>query len=286
MMLSSQDRVLEFSKFQGSGNDFIIIDDLKMAFPSHNAQFIKNLCHRQLGIGADGLILIQHSSVADYKMRIFNNDGLEALMCGNGLRCLALYIYQNLKKNSKYLHIESLKGIHQCSQEGAYICTSLGSPIIKELFKELETGEFIHRIDTGVPHVVMFVQNLDREDFLETSRRIRFHKAFDPEGVNVNFACIGEDEEICVRTYERGVEEETLACGTGVSAVAVAAHAVYDLKSPVQVKVKSGEKLFCYLEKEEGVFLKILLYGIAKHVFDGKVEANELYSLANTNFHL
>lgn len=267
---------MEFSKFEGSGNDFIIVDDLKMQFSCKNVGLIQRLCHRHFGIGADGLILVQPSSVADYKMKIFNSDGFEASMCGNGLRCFVLYLCLYLKKNQKYFLIESLKGVHACHKEGSYIHTSLTAPIIRALFKKLEGGECVHVIDTGVPHAVIFVENLQEESFLERSRKIRFHKEFAPEGVNVNFACIGDSEEISIRTYERGVENETLACGTGAAAVAIAAKCVYGIKNPVQIRVKSKEKLYCYLEGVEEEISKISLQGFAKHVFNGKVDLNKL----------
>ena len=268
---------MKFSKFHGSGNDFIIIDDLQKKFPCDNVELIQRLCHRQFGIGADGLILVQHSSAADYKMKIFNSDGLEALMCGNGLRCLTLYLC--LKHNQNNFIIESLTGIHiccnhLCNEEGSCISTSLRTPLIKELSKKLEGGNCVHIIDTGVPHAVMFVEDLQEEGFIERSRKIRFHKAFSPEGVNVNFACLGKEREIFIRTYERGVEDETLACGTGAAAAAVAAKCVYGMKSPIEIVVKSKEKLFCYLEEMEGEISKIYLLGQAQYVFDGNVEVS------------
>lgn len=271
-------KILKFSKFQGSGNDFVIIDDLEKRFPCENAELIQRLCHRQFGIGADGLILVQRSVVADYRMRIFNSDGLEALMCGNGLRCLVLYLYKNLEKNKSQFLIESLKGVHLCYKENAYIHTSLQVPLIKHLSKKFEEID-IHVIDTGVPHAVVFVQDLQENFFIQKSRKIRFHEMFAPEGVNVNFAFIGNSDEIFIRTYERGVEDETMACGTGAAAVAVAARSVYRMQSPIQIVFKSKEKLFCYLEEREDEISKISLCGLSKHVFDGKVDLNELYSL-------
>ena len=275
-MSISQVNRISFVKFQGVGNDFIIIDDLKQVFP-HDKELIRRLCHRQFGVGADGLILVQPSYVAEYKMRIFNADGLEALMCGNGLRCLVGYLCQCLGREEKQFQIESLKGVHLCYREGDEIRTCFGRPVIKELSKTLNQEEGFHIIDTGVPHAVRFMDDLEDHSFENKGRLIRYHPAFSPEGVNVNFACIDEEAKVTVRTYERGVEGETLGCGTGAAAVAVAAKLMYGLRSPVHIMLKkSKEKLLCYLEEAQGEIVKVSLRGAAKYVFHGQVDLDQL----------
>jgi diaminopimelate epimerase len=277
MMLSSLNKELQFFKFQGSGNDFIVIEDLEEIFPCQDTCYIQTLCHRQFGIGADGLILIRPSSVADYKMRIFNNDGCEALMCGNGLRCLVAHIIKRAFKQGKQeFYIESLKGIHFCYQEGETIVTGLGLAEVRQLFKVLDEEERVHEIDTGVPHAVRIVDHLEKEDFLKASHKIRWHPVFAPQGVNVTTLYLASKQELWIRTYERGVEGETLACGTGAAAAAIVGHVVYGMQNPIQVKFKSGEKILCYLTENKEKKIEIFLQGKAKYVFDGKVSTNKI----------
>lgn len=274
-MLTSHIKEVCFSKFEGAGNDFIIIEDLRETFPIGDASLIRRLCHRQLGIGADGLLLVQKSSLADYRMRIFNSDGAEADMCGNGLRCLVSYLYLYIRVQSQF-HIESARSVHACFTDGCSVKTELGAIKVQEWSIPLEGGCVGHVLDTGVPHMVLFTQDIEEADFIEKSRALRYHSSFQPYGVNVNFACVQPGGAIAVRTYERGVEAETLSCGTGAAAVAVAAHHIYGMQGPIELLCRSQERLCCDIEKQAGVISKIFLQGPARQVFDGKVDLYRL----------
>lgn len=226
-----------FSKYEGAGNDFIIIDDRALDFPLHERGLIQELCHRQKGIGADGIILLQESHFADFRMRIFNCDGSEPKMCGNGLRCLVHFIEENLIKETPF-NIETGYGVHLCKNENF---VSLGKP------SGISQTKDIYLVDTGVPHAVQFLDHLEI-DVTSEGRPLRHEN-----NANVNFACL-KDDVISVRTYERGVEAETLACGTGAAAVAYIAHKHHQVSNPVSILTKSGEILTVLCEEE--LFLK------------------------------
>ena len=248
---------LIFKKYHGAGNDFILIDDRPMAFPCKDADLIARLCHRQLGVGADGLLLIQPSEKSDVKMRIFNADGLEAKMCGNGVRCVAHFL------GRKTVTIETLGQIIRAELAHHQVCVDMGSYLWKNGL-ELR-GTQVYLVDTGVPHAVVFVNDLEEKDFVKAAREIRFLSHLQPEGANVNFAKI-QDNKIYVRTYERGVEDETLSCGTGNAAVAIAATKIHLLSNPIICFPMSGEIL-----KVEVCPDKVYVTGPATQVFEGKI---------------
>ena len=220
---------IEFYKLQASGNDFILLDNIKsknkfsIAFYKN---FAKKYCSRKLGIGADGVLIIQPSKKADFKMRIFNSDGSEAEMCGNGARCVGLWAYlasqrKNVKFETKAGIIEAKIGV---KNKTTLVKVKTSIPVglkVNLPLKILGRKIKVNFINTGVPHVVIFVQGLDKIDVDKIGREIRFHKQFKPAGTNVNFVEIKGDSSIKVRTYERGVEAETLACGTGSLASAM-----------------------------------------------------------------
>ncbi len=244
--------LFSFVKYQGSGNDFIVIDDRLSQFPIENTPLIQNLCHRSWGIGADGLILAQKSASAHAKMRIFNSDGHEASMCGNGLRCLALFLGMN------EMLIESAAGLHKCSKKKEGITTSFGIPKLIHSYAEMQIW------NTGVPHAVLFVEDLSSIDISSHGRKIRYDERFAPEGVNATFVQ-ATSEALYIRTYERGVEGETLACGTG----AVAAAAAYMHKGhtlPIRVIPPSTHVFEITQESEE-----LILTGPAQEVFKGEI---------------
>ncbi len=221
---------LNFAKYHGAGNDFVIFDDRMMRFPVQDEKFIQHLCEHRLGVGADGVVLLQLSEKADFRMRIFNADGKEAAQCGNGLRCLVDFIRQ-MGHPSSSLTIETHERIVQCSWEGDQITVDLGAYIWAHDNFPIDSFS-LQLVHTGVPHAVAFVKDLAIPDFQSVASKLRFHQAFAPQGANVNFAQMKGDK-IYTRTYERGVEEETLACGTGAAAVAVAAMKKYQLKNPI-----------------------------------------------------
>ena len=250
-----------FAKYHGAGNDFILIDDRKEAFPVDASAFIAKLCEHRLGVGADGLILLQPSERADFRMRIFNCDGKEAEMCGNGLRCLAHFI-RKLGDKRPIFRIETRGQITTCSFEGENVSVDMGS--YRWIESGIRIGSYtVYAVHTGVPHAVVFGDA--GEDFVSIARAIRSHSRFQPEGVNVNFATI-ENGKIRTRTYERGIEDETLACGTGAAAVAVVASKLHALHE-ITILPASEEELYIKLDQN-----KVTVTGPAVFVFEGKLE--------------
>jgi diaminopimelate epimerase len=250
-----------FSKYHGAGNDFILIDDRVSFFPVADKDQIRKLCDRRLGIGADGLILLQHSQKADFRMRLFNADGGEPGMCGNGIRCLVAFAH-SLGIEKHIYHIETDHAVRACQRQQDKIAVSMGP--VRVLHRGLELAlehevvamEVLH---TGVPHAVIFVDDLDAVDVASKGREIRYHSHFS-EGVNVNFAMHTTEGHVRVRTYERGVEAETLACGTGAVAVAAATNATAILTA-------SGEMLEVRMDGEQAQ-----LIGPAQLVFKGEID--------------
>lgn len=229
-----------FSKYSGCGNDFILIDNrLQRFFPDRAC--ILRLCSRQGGIGADGLILLEPSRKADYRMRIFNADGGEAEMCGNGIRCLIAFI-RELGGVSKHYRIETMHSLLQTAIQGEKISVEMPKPQDIRWSMQLDAHS-LHFLNTGVPHAVLFVDDLNDDKWMALAPSIRRHGAFGTAGTNVNFASLTPSGNVLVRTYERGVEGETLACGTGATATALAAAKCYRLPSPVRVLPRSNEPL-------------------------------------------
>ena len=202
-----------FAKYEGAGNDFILIDDRIPSFPVHDTHLIQQLCHRKFGIGADGLILLQNSEKAAFRMRIFNADGHEAESCGNGLRCLGRFLLDQNILFSTIAIETAARTVHLFLSEDQ-IGVEMGKAKDLRLHISTENGT-IHFIDTGVPHVVQFVQNVDQLPIQALGAYFRHHKEFSPKGTNVNFVEKQSSNVFKVRTFERGVEGETLACGEG-----------------------------------------------------------------------
>ncbi len=265
---------LSFSKYQGAGNDFILVDDRSASFPLTNAFLIQQLCHRRLGIGADGLILLQNSERASFRMRVFNSDGKEAAMCGNGIRCLVQYL-RNLGFRDEMFWIETMHSTLPCWVHGEKVRVQLGKPDILHWGIPLAEGEaFV--VNTGVPHAVLFVEDLDQYPVVEIGRKIRFHPLFAPHGVNVNFTRMLPDGTLRMRTYERGVEEETLACGTGAAAVALVAEQKKLLASPIRVVSSARETLEISIAESKSGGKEIEMTAAAVHVFSGHVEIEQM----------
>ena len=248
-----------FSKYQGSGNDFVLIDHRALPF-SVDSKTIFNLCHRRYGIGADGLILLCSSTKGDYAMRIFNSDGLEAEMCGNGLRCLVQFLIDLGEGKDSFL-IETLKKIYLCTVKETSISVDMGIPQI------IEEGPSEMRLDVGVPHLVIFSEDLSQFD-REAKKR------FSHIGINLNYAKVSPfSNTIHMRTFERGVEEETFACGTGATAVCMAAWKQFGLFGKIEVIFRSKETLHFEVIQENDCLKKIVMSGNAHHVFSGRVHA-------------
>lgn len=260
--------ISEFYKMSGGGNDFIIIDNTDNAIPESKASALaEKLCKRQLSVGADGLILICNSEEDDFKWLFYNSDGSEAEMCGNGARCAARFAY--------------LKGIAGRNMTFGTLAGKVKAEIIDDnSVKVLMTPPLdanfnysiaidnkhleVSSVNTGVPHVVIKSENLDNEPLLETGRKIRFHDKYSPAGTNVNFYEITDDAKVAMRTYERGVEGETLACGTGAVAVAIVANTCEKVKFPVSIKTRSGATLT--IHKQGNNFF---LEGEARIIYQG-----------------
>lgn len=263
---------IPFVKYHGAGNDFILIDDRQMTFPLSSHDLIASLCRRSTGVGADGIILLQPSSQADFQMRIFNADGSEPAMCGNGLRCLVDWAHQ-LGWNQSIYSVETQAGVLRCFIQKQKIGIELGHPRV--LFHKTQVDVDGHAfelevIDTGVPHGVIFVEELKDVEILDVARAIRFHSQFSPGGVNVNFAQVLPDRSLLVRTYERGVEGETISCGTGAAAAGWLALQMQKGAGSIKVRNLQGIHL---LEVSSCPQAGVTLWGQATFVFQGVVES-------------
>ncbi|OGN65050.1 MAG: diaminopimelate epimerase [Chlamydiae bacterium RIFCSPHIGHO2_12_FULL_49_9] len=250
---------LAFSKYQGAGNDFLIIDDRVPFFPTEDVHLIQRLCHRRFGIGADGIILLQNDGMADFRMQIFNSDGSEAESCGNGLRCLARFIADIRGESAASYKIWMHDQIVEAFVEKEKISIALNNP--RDL--KLHVQQDVHFIDTGVPHAVVFVADVQKIDLNQEGKALRSHPCFGPKGSNVNFASLQSDGSISVRTFERGVEGETLACGTGAAAVAAIAAQIYNCSGPIRTRFSGGDLEISF--SDEG----LKLAGPAVRVFEG-----------------
>lgn len=256
-----------FHKYHGTGNDFIIIDNRNDFFISET-KLINSLCDRRLGIGADGLILLESKDNFDFSMRYFNSDGMEGSMCGNGGRCISAYAYKNLAVKES-ICFWATDGEHQSEILNNQNNITQVRLKMKDVTR-VEQGEGYYFINTGSPHYVSFVPHLrDKIDVLSFGKKIRYSPLFAPEGTNVDFVEI-KNGQLYVRTYERGVEDETLSCGTGVTASAIAASFIlpqnnFDI-------ITRGGNLKVSFSKEGKNFRNIWLEGPATHVYSGQIE--------------
>lgn len=270
-----------FTKMVAAGNDFVVIDIIAggkgqgagMALD----EFARSACDRKFGIGADGLIVLERSRKSDFKMRIFNPDGSEPKMCGNGARCAALFFAAHTTKRPLRGPIKFETRAGQMEAEVKKEIVKLKMPDPRDIWPKIDLNlgsQFykVHYINTGVPHAVFFVSNVDTINIKEVGRQIRFHKQFQPEGTNADVAQIISATVIKVRTYERGVEDETLACGTGSVASALTSYYLkLTNKSPISVQTKSGEVLKVYFDHKNNKFSNVWLEGGAKMVFEGGI---------------
>ncbi|HOW57039.1 MAG TPA: diaminopimelate epimerase [Smithellaceae bacterium] len=275
-MKNSNTGSIEFYKMSGSGNDFIIIDNRDLSLNVGNRQdFARKICQRRVSVGADGLFLIEPSDKVDFKWQFFNSDGSIAEMCGNGSRCVARYAYLKGIAGRK-MSFETMAGIISAEVNDDIVKVKLTdpSPVEDGIKIEAVGQEFVlTSVDTGVPHAVAFVDDLEPCAIFDCGRAIRRHEYFAPRGTNADFAAVINRHKIRVRTYERGVEDETLACGTGMVASVLAAAQRNLVESPVDVLVQSGETLRIYFEKKNGRFREIYLEGKVKIVYQGQLFA-------------
>lgn len=268
---------IEFWKMQGAGNDFILIDDRAGRFPECNTPWIQALCTRRTGIGSDGIILLRRSETADFRMLFFNPDGGTAAMCGNGARCAARLALE-LRMAPNRMRIETGAGIIHAQLRADGVRLALPTPSDWRLNEtlDLETGAIqIGFMDTGVPHVVIETDDLDNADVAGMGQRIRHHTAFAPEGTNVNFWRQTGPSALSVRTYERGVEGETLACGTGITACALVAGLLERVRSPVSITSAGGHTLRVDFVVHDNQIRSVGLFGPAEHVFRGTVHPDQ-----------
>ncbi len=265
--------ILSFSKYHGTGNDFILIDDRSKTFPADNVELIVQLCDRHFGIGADGLMLLRKHAELHFEMIYFNSDGNPGSMCGNGGRCISRFAHDIEAVTKENIRFMASDGVHEA------VVNSQTIRLRMKDVEEIEAGEGFFYLNTGSPHYVKFELNVPELDVYSKGRKIRYNDRFAREGTNVNFVGAGP-EGIFVRTYERGVEDETLSCGTGVTASALVAAliGVGGATSSCKVFTKGGE-LEVHFEKKVSTekndlsgtnFTNIWLEGPAEFVFKGE----------------
>jgi diaminopimelate epimerase len=265
---------LQFTKMNGAGNDFVMVDnrDLRHTF---DKETIARLCDRHRGIGGDGLIAVEPAANgADFKMRYYNADGGEAEMCGNGARCFARFASKVARKTGR-ITFETLAGVIGAELIGEEVRLAMSAPHSLALNAELGIdGEKlkVHFVNTGVPHAVVFVGDLEKTEIVRLGRALRYHEHFAPKGTNANFLGELPGGAIAIRTYERGVEGETQACGTGVTAAALIFARLTGARSPVSVRVRGGETLSVGFEPDGDGWKNVTLTGPAEFVFEGSAE--------------
>ncbi|HYV28942.1 MAG TPA: diaminopimelate epimerase [Candidatus Eisenbacteria bacterium] len=266
---------LEFTKMNGAGNDFVLIDNRAQNIKLTTEQIMR-LCDRHRGVGADGLFLLvpNRNGQAAWTWEFYNSDGSTADMCGNGARCFGRFV-QKLTGANGQTSFETGAGVIVAKFSGDRVTVNLTSPKGLHLDQPmtLASGSLtVHSINTGVPHAVVFVPDADQAMVQQLGHEIRHHSQFAPKGTNVNFVQRLDDNFIRVRTYERGVEGETLACGTGVTASALIAARLFNFRSPVKVQVQGGDILEVSFRETPGEFSEVKLTGPADFVFDGRIE--------------
>ena len=263
---------IAFSKYQGTGNDFVMIDNRANFFPKENNKLIEHLCNRRFGIGGDGLILLENDLETNFKMVYFNSDGNQSTMCGNGGRCLVAFAkkLEIIENKATFIAVDGLH--HATINENDIV--SLQMQDITEIKIE---PDFVF-LNTGSPHHVTMVENLHIYNVKENGSRIRNSELYGKAGSNINFVTQMNDSEFTIRTFERGVEDETLSCGTGATATAIAMHATHKTASNIiKINVEGG-KLEISFTKWENNYVSIFLTGQAEFVFDGKIDIETIYN--------
>jgi diaminopimelate epimerase len=254
---------VHFHKYQATGNDFVIIDNRDNALTLTPEQ-VARICDRRLGVGADGVILIEAHASLNFNLNYYNSDGSQSL-CGNGSRAAVQFASRLGLVNGKS-RFNAFDGEHSAELLNSEIVRLKMNPV-----KDVKTSGDDYFINTGSPHLVKFVEEIDDYPVLEEGRAIRYSEAYKPAGTNVNFASLRNNNTLFVRTYERGVESETLSCGTGVTAAALAA-SYRGYKSPITINTLGGELSVEFKSGQDGTFSDIYLIGPAKLVFEGDLE--------------
>lgn len=258
----------------GSGNDFVVIDNRRGAVGDEDLpRWIEQVCRRKLSVGADGLILIEEAQGVDFKWRFFNSDGGRAEMCGNGARCAARFAYIQQIAGQK-MAFQTDVGVVEAwvEHQRVRIRMTEASDLKTDYGIEMDSGPLtVSSINTGVPHVIVEVQDIEAVDVKNLGRAIRYHSRFEPAGANANFVAKMPDGSLAIRTYERGVEDETLACGTGSVAAALVLAAKFGSPAPANLLTRSGETLTIHYTHEDGKFSDVELEGDARVVYTGEL---------------
>ena len=263
---------IDFSKLSGAGNDFIIIDNRQNIIPDDKAGFVEKVCARRLSAGADGLLLVENSDVADFKMRYFNSDGSEVETCGNGARCIARFAYIEKIVSSSEMEFETRAGIYGAQITEDSVKLRMGNAVGARLDFPLTLSDgtcTVSFVNTGVPHVVFFVDDLEEVDVVKLGKETRYHGDFQPAGTNANFVRTRDGNALDIRTYERGVEDETLACGTGCIAAAIVAAAMGKAQSPIAARTRSGNVLKIHFKLGPQGAEEVFLEGDARLIYRG-----------------
>ncbi|MBW2108543.1 MAG: diaminopimelate epimerase [Deltaproteobacteria bacterium] len=265
---------IPFTKMSGSGNDFILIDNRDAVVQENGLSgWIAAVCRRKLAVGADGLILIERSDRADFKWRFFNADGGQAEMCGNGGRCAARLAFLKGIAGSS-LAFETMAGVIRAEVTGRRVKLEMPQPSAIDSDRTVQIdgrAVTLSHLTVGVPHVVVWVDDIDTAPLKTAGPALRYHNAFAPEGTNVNFVQRVRDGMLAIRTYERGVEDETLACGTGCVATALVGFEKGLCASPVALQTRSGETLKIYFERTEQGFSNVFLEGEVRLIYEGRL---------------
>ncbi|MEA3506914.1 MAG: diaminopimelate epimerase [Elusimicrobiota bacterium] len=271
-----------FTKVEGAGNDFVLVDNMEGKYKINLPEFTRAVCPRKTSIGADGLLVLEKSKKADFKMRIFNPDGSEVDMCGNGARCCGYYFAD--KDEKKEVRFETLSGMMKAEVTGKdMIGLYMGPPtkIKLDMLINIDKNQMsCSYINTGVPHVIVETDKLEDTEVDKLGRAIRYNNEFAPEGTNADFVRVTGKSDITIRTYERGVEAETRACGTGAVASAIIQSLRGKVKSPVKVTTRGGDLMkvhFTQSDKEDLIskINNVVLEGPARLVFSGEIENGE-----------
>jgi diaminopimelate epimerase len=270
---------IDFTKMSGTGNDFILIDH-RTPFLSREEMpgFAKAVCERRVSVGADGLILLENSESADFRWQFLNADGSWAEMCGNGARCAARFAHTKGIAPAR-MRFETVAGLIEAEVTGQSVKLKMTAPTGLRLQEKLVVNgqeQVVHSLNTGVPHAVLFLEDIRQAPVLEMGRALRFHEHFQPAGTNVNFVRQQPGNGLIVRTYERGVEGETLACGTGAVSAAIIAGLLGQVRPPVAVTTSGGEQLTIHYTLAGQEISEVYLEGPANFIYEGRLYAEAL----------
>lgn len=255
---------VKFCKYQGTGNDFVIVDNRSGEYNDLTEENIRKICERRFGIGGDGFMMMNEKEGYDFEMKYYNADGREGSMCGNGGRCIIQFAYDCDIKKSNYLFL-AIDGPHEAAiypEEGLVSLKMIDVPQIKKYKSD-------YVLNTGSPHLVQLVDDMKDVDIVKEGRKIRYNKDFAAQGINVNFVEVKDDENLIVITYERGVENETYSCGTGVTASALVFYHNENGFNTVDIETLGGNLSVRYTRKPDGSYERIWLKGPAVKVFEG-----------------